>query len=99
MNRREFIGLLGGTAAWPFAAHTQQAAGKLYRIGYITAASATPQIFVSQAESLRRLGWVEGKNVLFELRYGDNRLDRLAEVAAELVSLNVDVIIATGSSL
>jgi putative ABC transport system substrate-binding protein len=97
MHRREFIGLLGGATAWPFAAQAQQAAGKLYRIGYITAASATPQIFASQAEFLRRLGWVEGKNVLFERRYADNRLDRLAEVAAELVSLNVDVIIASGT--
>jgi ABC-type uncharacterized transport system substrate-binding protein len=46
---------------------------------------------------LRELGWIEGKNVAFERRFAENRLERLHELAAELVRLNVDVIVATGT--
>jgi putative ABC transport system substrate-binding protein len=48
-------------------------------------------------EALSELGWVEGKNVAFERRYAENRLERLSELAAELVRLNVDVIVAIGT--
>jgi putative ABC transport system substrate-binding protein len=48
-------------------------------------------------DALRELGWVEGKNIAFERRYAENRLERLAEFAAELVHLNVDVIVAEGT--
>jgi ABC-type uncharacterized transport system substrate-binding protein len=49
------------------------------------------------AEALRELGWVEGENVVFERRYAENRLERLPELAADLVRLNVDVIAAGGT--
>src|SRR5262245_7416174 len=97
MKRRECITLLGVAAAWPLAARAQQA-GKIYRIGVFTAGapirSKTWSILI---DALKELGWTEGKNIVFEPRFADNNLDRLPELAAELVSLNVDVILAIGT--
>jgi putative ABC transport system substrate-binding protein len=98
LKRREFITLLGGTAAaWPLAARAQQA-GKVYRIGFFNAGepiqSKSRLIVVN---GLRELGWIEGKNILFEGRFAENRLERLPGLAAELVSLDVDVIVAFGT--
>jgi putative ABC transport system substrate-binding protein len=98
MIRRTFISLLGGAAAaWPLAARAQQAS-KVYRIAFFTAGSleGAPALraFV---EGLKQLGWIEGNNITIEYRYADNRLDRLPELAAELVRLNVDVIVAAGT--
>src|SRR5229473_571976 len=98
MRRRQFITLLGGTAiAWPFHAAAQQP-GKVYRIGILNAGSGvSPELRSALPEALRELGWVEGKNVVFERRYAENRLDLLPKLAAELVGLNVDVIAAAGT--
>jgi putative ABC transport system substrate-binding protein len=98
LKRREFITLLGGAAAtWPLAARAQQA-GKVYRIGFFNAGepiqSRSRLIVVN---GLRELGWIEGKNILFEGRFAENRLERLPGLAAELVSLDVDVIVAFGT--
>jgi putative ABC transport system substrate-binding protein len=75
-----------------------QQPGKVYRIGVFTAGaplmSKTWSIFI---DGLKELGWTEGKNIAFEPRYADNNLDRLPELAAELVRLNVDVILAFGT--
>jgi hypothetical protein len=60
MRRREFITLLGGAGTWPIAASAQQA-GKLYRIGFLTAGSGTLIPQSALTEALRSLGWVEGK--------------------------------------
>src|SRR5712691_4197702 len=93
LKRREFITLIGGTAAaWPLAAQAQQAA-KVHRIGFLSAgAQVQPSkpwsIFVNE---LRELGWIEGKNIEFHRRFADNRLDRLPELTTELVRFNVDV--------
>ena len=97
MKRREFITFISGAAAWPLAARAQQP-GKIYRIGVFTAGapirSKTWSILI---DALKELGWTEGKNIAFEPRFADNNLDRLPELAAELVSLNVDVILAIGT--
>jgi putative ABC transport system substrate-binding protein len=98
MRRREFIGsLIGTTVAWPLATHAQQTS-KVYSIGYFSAGAGRPiaprAAFV---EALRQLGWIEGKNVVFEIKYAENRLDRLPELAAELVHLKVDVIVTSGT--
>jgi putative tryptophan/tyrosine transport system substrate-binding protein len=100
MQRRDFITLLGSAAVWwPLGARAQQT-GNVYRIGFLTAGASgarnTPGLpaFVG---GLRQLGWIEGKNLLFEDRYAENRLDRLPGLAAELVRLNVDVIVAAGT--
>jgi putative tryptophan/tyrosine transport system substrate-binding protein len=96
IGRRDFITLLGGAAAgWPMAARAQQA-GKTYKIGYLNAGSeplATKSLF----DALSELGWIEGKNLAFERRWAENRLERLPELAAELVRLNVSVIVAFGT--
>ena len=98
-NRREFITLLGGAAAaWPLVARAQQAA-KVYRIGFLSAGSQVrpPKLWSIFVDGLRELGWIEGNNIVFDRRYADNRLDRLPELAKELVRLNVDVIVTVGT--
>jgi len=95
MRRREFIALLGGAAAaWPLAARAQQA-GKMPRIGILNNGSAalysrTNPFF----EGLRELGYKKGENLAIEFRFADWELNRLPDLAAELVALKVDVIVA-----
>src|SRR6516225_9128775 len=98
MTRREFITLLGGAAAWPLAARAQQA-GKIRTIGILSAGSFGPTVLSVAVlpDALRTLGWIEGKNIVFERRYAENRVERLPELAAELVRLNVDVIVGIGT--
>src|SRR6516165_1390593 len=98
MTRREFITLLGGAAAWPLAARAQQA-GKIRTIGILSAGSFGPTVLSVAVlpDALRALGWIEGKNFVFERRYAENRVERLPELAAELVRLNVDVIVGLGT--
>jgi putative tryptophan/tyrosine transport system substrate-binding protein len=73
---------------------------KVYRIGFFLGASgeSVASLFGAFSEGLRDLGYVEGRNVIFERRYADGHMDRLPEIAAELVRLRVDVIV-TGSSI
>ena len=96
MNRRKVIALLGGAAAaWPLVARAEQAR-KAYKIGLLNAGSE-PLGTKSLFDALSELGWIEGKNVAFERRWAENSLERLAELAAELVRLNVSVIVAFGT--
>jgi ABC-type uncharacterized transport system substrate-binding protein len=98
IRRREFrFALSGAAAVWPLAARAQQS-GKRYTIGYLSAGSANFPLIAVFSDALRELGWVEGKNLVFEYRYAENRPERLPELAAELVGLKVDVI-ATGGTL
>ena len=91
MKRRKFIALLdAAAAARPLGARAQQGE-KVYKIGVLSAGSPTPATH-NVADALRELGYVEGKNLTFERRYAEDRLDRLPKLAAELVSLKVDVI-------
>jgi len=98
MNRRAFIGTVaGGLLAAPLAAGAQPA-GKVYRIGYLSTGSGTssnPRILEAFRQGLRELGWVEGQNIVIEYRWADGRLDRLPDLAAQLVRLKVDVIVAS----
>jgi len=75
-----------------------QQPGKVYRIGYLTA--ATPSTMAARTEALRQglreLGYVEGKNIVIEWRYAEGKLDRLPALLAELVRLKVDVIVTAG---
>jgi putative ABC transport system substrate-binding protein len=98
IGRRELLAALGGAVAWPLAARAQQA-GKTYTIGRLTAGSfASVSALVEVFEdALREMGWIEGKNIAFEYRSAEDRLERLPELAAELVRLNVDVIAAGGT--
>jgi putative ABC transport system substrate-binding protein len=95
LKRREFISLLGGAAAaWPLAARAQH--GKLARVGALVLTNADAQsLGRSLREGLRELGYAEGQNFTFEFRSADGNADRLPALAAELVRLPVDVIVAT----
>src|SRR5262249_11286118 len=84
-------------AAWPLAVIAQQS-GKVYRIGYINAgANSAPHLLNAFHDAMRALGWMEGKNIVYEDRYAENRLERLSELVAELVRLEVDVIVTGGT--
>jgi putative tryptophan/tyrosine transport system substrate-binding protein len=94
MRRREFITLLGGAAAWPLAARAQQPA-KPARIGMLGLASETavaPYVNAVRA-GLRDFGYIEGTNLTIEYRFGDGNYDQLPALAAQLVHLNVDVLV------
>ena len=96
MRRREFITLLGSTAAaWPLIARAQQT-GKIYKIGLLSPSSSQPPL-AYLFNSLRELGWIEGKNVSIEYRFAENCPERLPELATDLVRLNVDLIVAIGT--
>jgi putative ABC transport system substrate-binding protein len=94
MRRRDFISLVGGAAAWPIAARTQQA---MPAIGFL--ASSLPDAFTDRLRGFRQglkdTGYVEGENVAIVYRFAENQDDRLPELAAELVSRRIAVI-ATG---
>jgi len=98
VRRREFISLLGGAAAaWPLGASAQQAA-KIFRIGYLAGDLATsPHLPEAFRRGLRDLGYVEGRNVVIEYRDAEGKLERLPTLAAELVALKVDVIVAVAT--
>jgi len=85
--------------AAPLAAHAQPA-GKVPRIGVLVTNSQSSQSIHVEAlwQGLRERGYVEGRNVVIEYRYGDGNLDRLPKLAAELVALNVDLIVTGGTS-
>jgi putative tryptophan/tyrosine transport system substrate-binding protein len=99
VRRRQFITLLGGAAAaGPLAARAQQA-GKPPTIGFLGGGGPISQrawvdAFVLR---LRELGWIEGRTVAIEYRWGEGRAQRYAEIAAEFVRLKVDVILAGGT--
>jgi putative ABC transport system substrate-binding protein len=91
MKRREFIGLVGGAAAWPLSASAQRAGWKIVTIG-ILAIEPWPPIDTFR-QALDDLGYNEGKNVRFEYRYAKGDNERFPELANELIGLNVDVIL------
>jgi putative ABC transport system substrate-binding protein len=95
VKRREFIGLVGGVAAWPLAASAQQQ-GKIVTIGVLAIEPWSPIDTFRRA--LHDLGYIEGKNVRFEYRYAKGDNERLPELANDLVSLNVDVILTWGTN-
>src|SRR4029453_812786 len=83
----------------PLAAEAQQQAAKVYRIGYLAGGSSTSSLNTTEAfrQGLRELGWVEGQNIVIDYRSAEGRYDRLPDLAAELVRLKVDVIVASPS--
>jgi putative ABC transport system substrate-binding protein len=99
MNRRAFITLLGGAAAWPLAATAQQ--GRVRRIGWLGSAMDHPyQIMAIAAfrKGLADLGWVEGRNIQIEQRWLGADIDRYNRDAQELVALAPDVLVGIGGS-
>src|SRR5688572_31015030 len=97
MRRRDFIALAGGAVVdWPLAARAQQSAMPV--IGYLhsgTAAQFEPHLAAFQ-EGLKEGGYVVGENVAIEYRWAENKVDRLPQLAADLVRRKVNVIAALG---
>src|SRR5262249_36859630 len=93
IGRRELLAALGGMAAtWPLVARAQQAKGPT--IGALVIGNINPEQFWRVfRQGLHDLGYVEGQNIRFEFRSANGRLDRLPELAAELVRLKVDIIV------
>ena len=100
MDRRAFIGTLaGGLLAAPFAAEAQQP-GKVYRVGILTNKASDPaeaRLWQAFRSGLRERGWIEGQNILIEFRAAEGNTARLPELAADLVRLKVDLIVARAS--
>jgi len=98
MRRREFIGLLGSAAAFPFAARAQQPS-KLPTIGFV--GSGTPSTYApwvaAFVQRLHELGWIKDRTVAIEVRWAEGRRERYAEIAAEFIRLKIDAILAIGT--
>jgi putative ABC transport system substrate-binding protein len=94
MKRRQFIALVGGAAvAGPLAARAQQT--KMRRVGALILGNADAEAFRKEMrEGLSRAGYIEGRNILFDIRSAQGKLDLLPELAAELVAAKVDVLVA-----
>jgi len=101
VQRRAFLGALGGVAAWPFTARSQQAAMPV--VGFLN--NASPDLYAERMraflQGLNEVGYVDGQNVVIEYRWSAGKTDRLPALAAELVALPVSVIFAapTASAL
>jgi putative ABC transport system substrate-binding protein len=99
MQRRDFIGLLGGAAAWPVAARAQQPTTRVPRIGWLVTGDPTSYRFSLAAfrDGLRALNYIEGQNIVIEHRWAEGVVDRLFELARGLVREKVDIILAGGT--
>src|SRR5262245_66297962 len=75
-----------------------QQAGKIFRIGYLDNSTAAGSAGLLEVfwEEMRKLGWIEGKNITIEYRFAEQKSERLPELAAELVRLKVDLIVVSG---
>ena len=95
LKRREFLGALGGAAAWPLAARAQQPA-KLPTVGFLGAESASTNqhFFDAFRQGMREHGYIDGKNIAFVERWAEGRSERFPELIRELLSLKVNVILA-----
>jgi putative ABC transport system substrate-binding protein len=100
MQRREFITFLRGVGvAWPLVARAQQSAGRVSRIGFLGAASAagSAKAIDILRTGLREFGYVEGRNIVIEFRWAEERYDRLPQLVRELIATRVDLLITHGT--
>jgi len=99
MKRRVFVASLVAMAAMPRTG-TAQGAARVIRVGWLTAQQASSLVPYVDAmrTALADLGYVEGRNLVIEFRYGDDVIERVPELAAELVRLPVDLIVAQGAA-
>ena len=99
MRRREFISLLGGVAAaWPLPAIAQQPSGKVWRVAWLSPVFADTvfdrEIIDAFRSEMRELGYIEGKNLVVDSRFGEGHIERLPSLMSELIALRPDVIVA-----
>lgn len=99
MDRRTFVGAFASSLVIPGSVAQGQPVAKVYRVGFLLGASgeSVASLFGALKEGLRDLGYAEGRNVVFEQRYANGVMERLPDLAAELVRLRVDVIV-TGTN-
>ena len=100
IRRREFVALLGGAAAWPIAARAQQG-DRVRRIGVLFSPGPNPAAKTGVSaftQALADLGWTEGSNVRMDLRWAGGDINRIRALAQELVGLQPDIILATGTT-
>jgi putative tryptophan/tyrosine transport system substrate-binding protein len=92
------VALFAVLVAYSVPAHAQQP-GKIFRIGFLDPTNASDNAVRLEVirQELRKLGWIEGKNIAFEYRFAENKTERVAELAAELVRLKVDLIVTSGT--
>src|SRR3954451_10968077 len=96
MRRREIITLLGGAAVfWPLAAHAQQV-GKVDRIGFLRVGAPPPSFIAPLRRALSEMGYVEGKNYVFDFGIAEST-EQLPAVAANLIHSKVNVLVASGT--
>jgi putative ABC transport system substrate-binding protein len=97
VKRRAFITLLGGAAVWPLAARAEQIS-KPARLGYIWIGAKDSEHSTRDGlrQGLRDLGYLEGRDFILEERYAESQPDRLPEIVAELVRLNVALFLSPG---
>src|SRR5579859_7308638 len=97
MQRREFITLIGGATVWPLAARAQQSAVPV--VGILNGQSADTYSYLAAAmrKGLAEMGYVEGRNLAIEYRWGEGHEERMRALAADLVRRQVDVIVAGGA--
>ena len=98
MRRREFLALTGGAVAWPLPAWAQQPT-TLPRLGWLGTGSptSTNRLLAAFREGLKALNYIEGQNISIEYRWAEGKIERLPELAQDLVHQRVDIIVAGGS--
>src|SRR6516162_6523286 len=100
MRRREFIAGLGSAAAWPVVGRAQQP-DRMRRIGVLMAWDETDPLWKARVSAftqvLADLGWTDGRNVRMDLRWGGGDINQIRAFARELVGLQPDIIVATGT--
>src|SRR5262245_55910940 len=100
IKNRKWVGIVAIVVALAVcgAGAEAQQTGKVARIGMLDPSTASGSAVLLDAfrQELRKLGWIEGKNITIEYRFAEQKNERLPELAAELVRLNVDLIVATG---
>jgi len=102
MRRRDFVGVVGGAAAatiWPRTSRAQPSSAKVFRIGFLglPSADSLPKRTEAFRAGLRDLGYQAGRDIVIEYRWADSHYDRLPALLAELINLNVDVIVTHGT--
>src|SRR5262252_3878811 len=97
MDRRAFIAMVGGSILASSFAVEAQLPTKTARIGVLSLADGPNPIFMDLFRGLSELGWVDGKNLAVEYRWASGRQDRLSALAADLVTLKVDVIVTAAT--
>src|SRR5438105_6533647 len=100
IQNRKWVGIyaIAFTIAFGGAVAQAQQAGKIFRIGFLDASTASANAVLLDAfrQELSKLGWIEGKNISIEYRFAEQKLERLSELAADLVRLKVDLIVVSG---